>query len=186
MAQPDTETRQETPTPRTGAALWAVRPPLAVSRELGVGIGQARGLVRVVRRRHPAAIAMVIAVQIAATLGWMLLVTSITRVYETTTTFHPDGSVQSEETLGPFGVTVAPMVIGLAFGPGLALVLGAAAGFTVDFLLIGRETRRCVRRPACFGCGYDLAAITAGVCPECGDARPAAHADAGRPRTVEP
>jgi len=105
-------------------------------------------------------------------VGWVALISSTIGIYETVTTFGPDGSMTSETTTGPFGTTTLPMFFGLLVGPFLALVLGAIAGLWIHFLCIDCETRRCARTPACFACGYDLSAIISVPCPECGSHQP--------------
>ncbi|NRA56563.1 MAG: hypothetical protein HRU13_00340 [Phycisphaerales bacterium] len=115
---------------------------------------------------------LVVLLQVAVMIGWVSMMSVFVGIYETVTVFAADGTLESETTSGPFGITVYPLFFGVLLGPFLALVLGAIAGFTGHFLLIDREARRCARTPACFSCGYDLSGVVGTRCPECGAQQP--------------
>lgn len=120
-------------------------------------------------------------------VGWLLLVSNTVGIYESTTTFSPQGVMVRETTTGPFGITTFPLFFGLLLGPCMALMLGLASGLVARSWLVDREARRCARTPACFACGYDLTGVAAPRCPECGDAHPAlASRNDAAARTVSP
>ena len=171
------------PTP----AAWLLSPKRALAREVGVDPRSARRLLaRARRRRWPWAVA-VVALQIAFMIGWIGLVSSTVGIYESTTTFTPQGVMVRETTTGPFGITTFPLFFGLLLGPCMALVLGAASGLAAHGWLVDREARRCARTPACFGCGYDLSGVAGPRCPECGQPHPVLAARSGdAARTVRP
>ena len=155
------------PRPR-GPVLWMIAPKRALAREAGLTVRQAGKLIRLSRRRGRARVALVVLVQVGTMVGWVALVSATAGIYETVTLFGPDGTLESETTTGPFGITVMPLFFGVLLGPFMALVLGAVVGLAMHFLLVDREAKRCVRTPACFGCGYDLSTISGRRCPECG------------------
>jgi hypothetical protein len=168
-------------TARSHRLWWALYPPLAVARELGIPLKHARRLANVVQRRR--LLFFVVAVASAfvfGSAGWLIVLSLVTTIYDETTTFGPDGSIASTVTTGPFGITSHPLVAAVAIGPGIALLLGSLMTLVVQDLIVGDECRRCARTPACFTCGYDLSAVVGETCPECGSPR------VGRPpaRTV--
>ena len=170
--------------PRRGPLLWALAPKRALAAETGLSTRQAGSFARLSRRRRRPWLPLVVLVQVSVMVGWVSLMSSFVGIYETVTTFGPDGAMESETTTGPFGITVFPLFFGVLLGPFLALVFGAIAGFAAHFLLIDCETRRCARTPACFRCGYDLSAVVGTRCPECGTEQAqlarAARGDSGR------
>lgn len=151
---------------------WAVYPPVAVAGELGIPLKIARRLVAAVqRRRRPLSLVAIPAAFVLGAGGWLGLLAAITTVYEQVTLFNPDGSVASTSTTGPFGITSYPLAAAAVLGFGLAWLLGSILTLAAQEALIGREARRCTRTPACFICGYDLSAVRASECPECGTPR---------------
>ncbi|MFI4882389.1 MAG: hypothetical protein ACIAQU_07380 [Phycisphaerales bacterium JB064] len=153
-------------------AAWVLAPKRALARETGLDRRGAGRLIAQSRRRFRPRVIAVAAIQIATMAGWVLLIDRYVGIYETTTTFAPDGSMLTETTTGPFGTTTLPLFFGVLLGPFTALVLGAFAGLASHFWLVDREARRCARTPACFNCGYDLSAVVGHTCPECGRDQP--------------
>ena len=154
--------------PRRGSLRWALPPKQAMAAETGLSPHQAGKILKLARARVRSWKALVVIIQFAVMVGWIWLISTFVGINETVTTFEPDGTVASEITTGPFGITVFPLFFGLVVGPLLALVLGALAGLVSQFLLVDRETRRCARTPECFGCGDDRSAVGGTRCPECG------------------
>lgn len=158
--------------PQASLAAWVFAPKRALARETELDRRTVRVLARQSRRRLQPRVALVVAIQIATMVGWILLIDRFAGIYETTTTFAPDGSMASETTTGPFGATTMPLLFGVLLGPFMALVLGGLAGLLAHFWLVDREARRCARTPACFQCAYDLSAVGGQRCPECGHDQP--------------
>lgn len=158
--------------PQASLAAWVFAPKRALARETGLDRRTASFLAGRSRRRLQPRVALVVAIQIATMLGWVLLVDRYVGIYETTIAMAPDGSMASETATGPFGTTTMPLLFGILLGPFMALVLGGLAGLLAHFWLVDREARRCARTPACFHCAYDLSAVGGPRCPECGQDQP--------------
>ncbi|MEQ8843439.1 MAG: hypothetical protein RIB58_01195 [Phycisphaerales bacterium] len=177
-----------TRTPSTPSLLrWLLAPNRAIATQVehaGLDRRASKQFLRQARRRRKAWLPLVAAIQIGVMFGWIGLVSTTVGIYEQTTHFGPDGSVMHESTTGPFGITTAPLVLGLLAGPVMALLVGALAGLAAHYLLIDREARRCLQTPACFSCGYDLTAAASDRCPECGDRQPHVSGAAGPTRGV--
>jgi len=62
------------------------------------------------------------------------------------------------------------MALGLILGPGVGFAAWLFASVSALTYAINRDVKRCLERPLCFSCGFDLSGLPADTprCPECG------------------
>ena len=78
------------------------------------------------------------------------------------------------------------MALGLILGPGVGFAAWLVASVSALTYAINRDVKRCLEKPLCFSCGFDLSGLPNGqaTCPECGrtawHTRPPAEAQHAR------